>query len=225
MIEYQNYYNTPKGFHPKLLLGSLTCHFLSLNPGLFKYNGRVYKRFFHPYNLTHTNSRSCEVPILIKLVRQYSPDQVLEVGNVLRHYYPVRHEVVDLYDDGADYMADIATWRPANGKQYDLIVSCSTMEHVGRDEPDHTPGKCTKALENVISLLAPGGLLVMTWGYNDNPELEQAIDKLQATRYYMVGRDGAQHHNSWRETETCEAPPNEKVLCIIYYRQTKNMGS
>ena len=47
-------------------------------------------------------------------------------------------------------------------KQYDLIVSISTLEHVGWEGPHREPGKGLEAFRNLVSLLAPGGVIVLT---------------------------------------------------------------
>jgi len=64
-------------------------------PRTFKFQGRHYGYFCHRYNYTWRNERAIEVPIIWKMVEENREGRVLEVGNVLAHYFPVRHDVLD----------------------------------------------------------------------------------------------------------------------------------
>ena len=65
---------------------------------------------------------------------------MLEVGNVLGHYVPVEHLVVDKYEQAPgvlnDDVADLDL-----GRQFDLVLAVSTLEHVGLDEETRDPDK------------------------------------------------------------------------------------
>ena len=63
---------------------------------------------------------------------------------------------------------DIVDFR--TDKRYDLVISISTVEHVGWDEDPNDPskvlGKGSKALDaiaHMAALLAPKGLMVVTF--------------------------------------------------------------
>ena len=75
--------------------------------------------------------------------------------------------------------------------RFDLIVSVSTLEHVGLDEQRREPGKAAAAVRRLTSMLAPGGLLWMTVPVGYNPDLEQAIRRRRCARALVehVGRD------------------------------------
>jgi hypothetical protein len=82
------------------------------------------------------------------------------VGNVLSHYFSVNHDVVDKYEKAEGVInRDIIDFHPS--KEYDLIISISTLEHVGWDEDIsdhkilHDPSKILRAIENLRGLLAP----------------------------------------------------------------------
>jgi hypothetical protein len=66
-------------------------------------------------------------------VKRYKERNILEIGNVLSHYFPVNHDIVDKYEkaDGVINQDVVHFYSP---KKYDLIVSVSTLEHVGWDE-------------------------------------------------------------------------------------------
>jgi len=51
---------------------------------------------------------------------------------VLSHYFAVKHDIVDKYEIAPSVVnEDLVNFKP--GKKYDLIVSISTLEHVGWD--------------------------------------------------------------------------------------------
>lgn len=127
----------------------------------FWYGGRRYRYVFRMYNETYNNERAVELPVVWRVVRGAGGKRVLEVGNVLSHYYPIHHVVVDKYEQAPGVLnCDVVEYNP--GQPFDLIVSISTLEHVGWDEEPREPGKILVAIEHLTSLLAPGGKLLFT---------------------------------------------------------------
>jgi cyclopropane fatty-acyl-phospholipid synthase-like methyltransferase len=109
----------------------------------------------------------------MEMVRKYQGTNILEIGNVLSHHVQFEHDVLDKYEitkgvineDVVDFTSE---------KKYDLIVSISTLEHVGWDET-RDDMKIPKAIENLKSLITSrGGTIIITLplGYNS------ALDKL-----------------------------------------------
>ncbi|MCP9447306.1 MAG: class I SAM-dependent methyltransferase [Nitrospira sp.] len=139
-----------------------------LRDKIFRFNGKEYEYFYHPYNKTWKNERGIEIPIFREILLSHHGKRILEVGNVLSHYFPVRHDVVDKYEVSSGVInQDIIEFVPR--EKYDLIVSISTLEHVGWDEQPQAPPKLLRAIEHVRSTcLAPGGMLVASLpvGYN-----------------------------------------------------------
>jgi hypothetical protein len=150
-------------------------------PGLpkktFQFQGRTLDCFYHSYNMTWAGERCIEIPIAKSYLDQYSGKQILEVGNVLSHYFPVSHDVLDKFEKGLGIInEDIIGYAPA--KQYDLILSISTFEHIGYD--DEAEGSSRQKIQSAIAactekLLAPGGKLVITVPVGYNPELDQMM--------------------------------------------------
>src|SRR5881396_1029660 len=64
----------------------------------FTARGVDYRYFYHAYNQTYCNERAVEIPIVWPIVQRVPPERVLEVGNVLSHYFSTRHDVVDKYE-------------------------------------------------------------------------------------------------------------------------------
>lgn len=166
----------------------------------FSLDGRTYRYFLHPYNTAWRTERTVEVPIVWETVRESRGRRILEVGNVLSHYFPVSHEIVDKYERGPSVRnVDVVDVRP--DPPYDLIVSISTLEHVGMDEEEKEPRKPLRAVRHLRDCLAPGGRLVATIPLGQNPELDRMLDEgeIPFTRRLCMKRITA--GNDWIETD------------------------
>lgn len=144
----------------------------------FFYHGQKYKYFFHLYNATFRSERCVEIPIAKEMLDRFHGKRVLEVGNVLSHYFQVNHDILDKYETVSGAInEDVVSYRSM--KKYDLIISVSTIEHVGWDETPKDSRKIIKAINNLRSLLKPNGLIFITAPLGANPFLDQMIrDKL-----------------------------------------------
>ena len=133
----------------------------------FTLQGKPYRYFYNLYNITWKNERAVEIPIVWDAVQANASRRILEIGNVLSWYFPIQHDVLDKYEiaDGV-INEDIVDFNPP--EKYDLIVSISTLEHVGWDESQREPAKIVRAVEHLKNLLSPGGCLLITapLGYN-----------------------------------------------------------
>src|SRR6185369_12129427 len=147
--------------------------------------------FFHSYNSTWSNERAVEVPIARALLEEHRGKRVLEVGNVLSHYLPVEHEILDKFERGpAIRNEDVVAFRSPT--PYDLIVSISTLEHVGWDEEPKDPEKILRAVENLAGQLAPGGRMVVTLPLGYNPDMDALLARaaIPFTRRHCLKRRG-----------------------------------
>jgi hypothetical protein len=130
-----------------------------------------------PYlSKTIATERRAEVPVGLDFLRSALPTHlVLEVGNVLGPYGAPRREVIDLYERGPGIVnEDIVKFAP--GHRYDRIVSISTLEHVGFDEPVQESGKFRAALDHLLhDLLTPGGWFLATVPLGYNPEVDRFV--------------------------------------------------
>jgi SAM-dependent methyltransferase len=176
---------------------------MKLRPaGAFVFQGRKYRYFLHPYNATWRNERAVEIPIVQHAIDNTLNGRVLEVGNVLGHYTQREHDIVDKYEPGANVVnVDILEF---NTKEpYDLIVSVSTLEHVGWDDDERDPGKIIRAVEHLRSLIAPGGRAIITLplgynGYLDGMLSEEALAFDHQHYLVRVSR------TEWHEAEKAE---------------------
>lgn len=216
-----NYWTTI--FIPSYLRFNYYRIFKSIKP--FNFQGKNYKYFYHWYNTTWNNERVVEIPIICKYVNEYKNSEILEVGNVLSHYFNINHDVVDKYEiaDGV-INQDVVDYKPS--KQYDLIISISTLEHVGWDETPRNPNKIFSALKNLKGCLSPGGKLIVTIPIGLNPVLDKFIEtgKIRFTENYYLKR--VNRANEWIDLKsnfhsgTFDHPfPAGNVLFLgVYYK-------
>jgi hypothetical protein len=132
------------------------------------FQGRSYAYFYHRWNLTWRNERCIELPIVLDAVQKCNASNVLEIGAVLRHYANSTWTVVDKFEIASGVInQDIENYKP--GKKYDLIVSISTLEHVGFDDEVKDTDKINRVMAHITSnLLNSGGIFLFTvpLGYN-----------------------------------------------------------
>lgn len=173
----------------------------------FVFDGRSYPYLYHFCNKTWKNERGVEIPIFRELLLEHEGKRVLEVGNVLSHYFPIYHDVVDKYEVAPGVTnQDIVGFVPL--ERYDLILSISTLEHVGWDETPREPDKLLQAIEHLKNrCLAPGGKIVASLpvGYNEffdgllrdgkSPFTTQHFLKRVSPRNYWVESDWEQCRN------------------------------
>ena len=142
----------------------------------FEFRGKRFACFYHRYNMTWAGERAVEIPIANSYLEQCAGKNILEVGNVLSHYFPIRHEVLDKFEQGSGVInQDIIGFMP--GKQYALIISISTFEHIGFDDEAEEPSdkKIARAIAACRNLLTPDGRLVLTVPLGYNPDLNRLI--------------------------------------------------
>ncbi len=169
---------------------------LKLGTKTFKFQGRTYKYYCNIYNITWKNERAIEIPIVWEIMKNCR-GKVLEVGNVLSHYHHVTHDIVDKYEKGKGVINhDVVDFSPH--KRYDLIVSISTMEHVGWDETPKEPGKVLKSIENLkLNCLAQGGMIIITAPLGHNPELDELLKQGDLGKQYFMER--LTKDNLWKQ--------------------------
>lgn len=158
--------------------------------------------FCHLYNMTWLNERGVELAIWNTWKRNLS---TLEVGNVLNHYEPLAfdHVVVDRYEVGDGVVnEDVLSFRGS----FDQIVSISTVEHVRWDEPtEREADGAVRAVQHLVSLLAPGGRMLVTAPTGHNPGLDEwFLHGGEADRLSTFARDGGPFDPVWRQTDTLE---------------------
>jgi len=169
--------------------------------GSFRLRGEEYPYLFHRYKATWLTERAVEVPVVQRLVDR-EPGRVLEVGNVLSHYRPQNHTVVDKYERGPGILnRDVLDLGDLGS--FNLVVAVSTLEHVGWDEEPRRPDAALEALTALRAMLAPGGRLVLTHPAGYNPHLDSAL------REGVVAEGEAAALRRAGRTHWVEASPDE----------------
>jgi len=170
-----------------------------LHRGTFRLDGRDFPYVVHPYNPTWRNERIVELAVARDALERHRGERILEVGHVMGHYGHVGHDVVDLYERAPGvHNVDIVAFDPA--EKYDLIVTVSTLEHVGFDEDgDDEPDKPVEAVGHLKRLLRPGGELCATvpLGYNQQLDRRVRADALGFDRTSYLKRTS--QLNRWQQ--------------------------
>jgi hypothetical protein len=174
----------------------------------FTFCGKTYNYFYHRYNTTWVNERVVEIPIIWDIVREYDEERILEVGNVLSHYFPIEHDVLDKYEKADGVInEDVINFRPS--RSYDLIVSISTLEHVGWDEELREPMKILTAIENLRKCIATGGKIVATLPLGQNPDMDKLLrnGKIEFTEQHFlkrISKDNEWIESTWEDIQNAE---------------------
>jgi hypothetical protein len=170
------------------------------HPGSFHLLGQELRYVRHHYNRAWRNERSVELAIGFAFLDRHPGDRVLELGNVLSHYRPVRHDVLDKYERSPSVLnVDIVDFDP--DEPYDSIISLSTLEHVGWDEKPREPEKLLQAYRNLKHILGSDGSMLVTCPLGQNPYLDESLR--QETLDFPIKsylRRVSVKNNLWQET-------------------------
>lgn len=171
----------------------------------FIFQGRTLDCFYHRYNMTWATERAVEVPIGQFYLQEFNGKRILEVGNVLGHYFAPQHEVLDKFEKAEGVInEDILSYTPPH--KFDLILSISTFEHIGFDDEADQPSsrKILKAIAACRRMLQTGGKLVLTVPIGYNRDLDGLIrtGELGASREFYLSRTG---RTDWALGEKSEA--------------------
>lgn len=181
----------------------LTLYYSLLQPKTFFFEERNMPYFYSSKNATYSNERCIEIAVGKYYLNKYKDKKILEVGNVLARYFPVYYDVLDKYDKNKNTIsADVETYKST--KKYDLIITISTMEHVGFDETDKRVDKIPKSIANLKSQLAKNGELIITVPFGYNPHLDKYIRTKPFSRAYYFSKQG---QNDWKAIESLPRPP------------------
>jgi hypothetical protein len=153
------------------------------------------------------NERIVELPIARAMMEGVQAQEILEVGNVLSHYdASASHTVIDKYEPtgrAGCFLCDVLGFHPE--RKYRLILSLSTLEHVGWDEIPVELEKASLAILHLKSLLAPDGVLFLTIPLGYHPTLEDLFFENRvpdADAAFLLRTSSA---NEWAEVEAKEA--------------------
>jgi hypothetical protein len=175
------------------------------NPGGFRFAGTEHAYFVRLYNTTWRNERCVELPLAIDFLARQGHGSGLEVGNVLSHYVPIDHQVVDKYEQSPGVSnVDVVDIDPT--PRFSFIVAVSTLEHVGWEETPQEPEKVERAISVLRQSLAGEGRLFVTCPMGLNPHLDDLIrsSSLEVEREGFMQR--ARGSRRWSEITKSEVP-------------------
>jgi SAM-dependent methyltransferase len=179
----------------------------------FHFDGTDYRYLYHRHGFTWLNERAVEVPIVARTVAEARGRRVLEVGNVLAHYGHGGHPVVDKYERAPGVLnVDALDYAPS--ERYDLVVSVSTLEHIGWDETVREPSRAERSVAALARHLRPGGTMLVTLPVGYHPVLDEAIraGRVEFTTLRSLRRTG---RTTWEQAEPAEVwhVPYDQLLC------------
>ena len=130
---------------------------------------------------------------------------------MLSHYPGVApHDVVDRYEHDSTRPVIRADARHfTTSARYDLIISISTLEHVGWDEMPRDDAKAWDTIQHLRTLLSPAGTFFCTIPFGYHPRLDrQILDHRASFASYGILRriDSA---NTWSEVDPTTIHPGD----------------
>ena len=171
------------------------------NNETFIFNKRRYKYFYHLYNRTVAGERVVEIPIAKEVLINYKNKDILEIGNVMSHYIRTNYPILDKHEKGRNVInKDVVSFQLH--KKFDLILSVSTMEHVGYSKRYWEPKKPEKFSKGIVNLkkhLKTGGVLFVTFPLFYNEYITNLILKKKdpfEKRYFMKR---ISYFNEWKQ--------------------------
>lgn len=174
-------------------------------PGMFRFSGWSLPYFSGTYNIAWLNERSVEVPIASRVLQDFEHKRILEVGAVLGHYVDVSWDVLDKFEKRKDIInEDIVDFSP--NQKYDLVISISTLEHVGWDDDVKESAKVKEAVASIKKqCLKLGGTFIATMpmGYNSGLDGFVKDESLGFDRMLFLKRVSI--FNEWKEVSKDEA--------------------
>ncbi len=183
----------------------VSSSFFRRNPA-FSFQGGTFPYFHHRYNFTWLNERIVEIPLARQVLQQFAGRRILEVGNVLSHYFPeLRHPVIDKYEKSSDpriLQEDGRYFQPDS--KYDLIISLSTLEHVGWDEIPIELGKALETIRHLRTLLSDDGVFIFTIPVGYHPCLDRSLSDgmVLDLKLYALRRNSIT--NEWNEAASAD---------------------
>jgi hypothetical protein len=191
----------------------------------FIYRGKPYNYFYHWSNWAYLNERVVEVSIVWEVIKLNRGKRILEVGNVLSQYFTIGHDVLDKYEIALGVVnQDVVDFKPSSN--YDLIVSISTLEHVGWDEEPREPLKILRAIDNLMNCLNSNGMLLVTLPIGYNSVMDEILENETipfTERRYMkrVSRGNRWVEAEWSDVKGLKysSPPSANGLVIGIIRK------
>jgi hypothetical protein len=145
--------------------------------------------------------RRVEIPLALDFLRRGPPKgSVLEIGHSLHNYTEEPRTIVDKYEvtDGVRNV-DILDFIPQ--AKFETVISVSTLEHVGYDEPSRTHGKFLAAMTHLLNrCVTPTGRVLVTLPVGYNPEVDEFLRKPSDPRWRCSFLKRISIFNEWQQS-------------------------
>lgn len=131
-------------------------------------------KYFLKVNRYISGERIVEIAVVADLLKNRKFRNCLEVGDTLSNYYKFPHDIIDKYERRRSVInADAYSYD--FGKEYDIILSISTIEHIGHDELEKAPEKSILTIKHLIEFLSKDGLLMITVPLRYNDQIDSFV--------------------------------------------------
>jgi len=187
----------------------------------FYFKGKKLNYFYHRYNKTWKNERAIEIPIALEYLSRYQNKKILEIGNVLNHYLNVNHVVIDKYEIFPGVINKDIENICLNDK-FDLIISISTIEHIGLDDYPKDPEKAIRTLKKLKKkFLKKDGIILISFPFGYNEKISEMINKNKLSNFEMFCfKKINEKENIWKEVEYKEVKNYKysqpvKAVCFL----------
>jgi len=152
----------------------------------FLFNSQLYKYTVFRDGDVYANEKTIELPIFKRAVE--NGGTVLEIGNVLKRYYPeLKHIILDKNSKGKGVInKDVFEFQPK--KKYDLVIAVSTVLN---------PELLRPTIES-MKLLGKRVFISVPLGYD--PDLDTEIRKITSGKLIIMKR--ISRENRWIESRS-----------------------
>jgi hypothetical protein len=193
-----------RGLDKLFVFGSTPWEMLRFSGRSFQIQQYSFEYVIHRYNATWRNERAVELALASRFIKFCGSERLLEVGNVTGHYMPSKHVVIDKYESSPGILnIDVLDFNPT--RTFDTLVSISTLEHVGWDEPKREPFKVEKAFRRLEELLGENGRWFVTFPLGYNAHLDQMVQGRDALFENLMYMQRLDHPRRWVECSRSEA--------------------
>jgi len=157
----------------------------ALHEWIYRNSKNFFKRYFESIPLINplTGDRCIEYAFVIKILKDLDGDRYQRVLDIGCHASPLTTIIKELgfIVDGIDLLPSPCIYNGVNyiendfllqkfNKPYDIVILCSTIEHVGLKgrygSPDIKDGDL-RTLKKIKTILTPNGVLILTIPYGE----------------------------------------------------------
>ncbi len=166
----------------------------------FKFQKKTYYYFYHAYYRTWTNEKAVEIPIFYEILKKFKFKTVVEIGNVLSHYFHINHKIIDLDKNIHNINNQISSSFYLN-KKYDLIFSISILNHLNWQGIRSNSDILVTIIEKLKKYLTPKGKIIVSFSLSFDKDLINLLkkEKLRLSKIYCLIRTS--EDNRWKEID------------------------